>query len=86
MKMPTVGWAFFGLAVFVLISYVLSLGIFVGSTTRFNPRDGDERSYHSYHCQYLYLSGVRTTFGHGTGSTPEEATEVGFCPTFGPKD
>ena len=84
MRLPPVGWAFFGFAVLVVIFYGLSLGIFVGSSTKYNTSKGGG-DFYSLECRYLYLSGVRTIWGGGTGLTPEEAAHDGFCPTFGPK-
>jgi hypothetical protein len=85
MKLPPVGWAFFALAVLALIFYGLDRGIFIGSEVRFNERAAQQGgSYYSYECRYLYLSGIRTVFGSGTGKTEDEAASEGFCPTFGP--
>ncbi len=83
MRLPPVGWAFFSLAVFVVAFYGLSLGIFIGSETEYNVSNGSQNFY-ALECRYLYLSGIRKVFGGGTGHTPEEAANDGFCPTFGP--
>ena len=61
MKVPTVGWAFFGLAVLVLAGYVLNRGIFIGSDVRqstFKYRDGSSEQQYVKHCRYLHFTGI----------------------------
>jgi hypothetical protein len=81
MKIPTVGWAFFGLTMVVLIVYALSLGVFVGSEIEY--KQGNSSSYYAGNCKYLYLSGIRKVWGGTTGQTPKIAAEDLFCPVFG---
>lgn len=74
------GWAFFGLLAVLLFGYVLTRGLFVGSTTKFNPSSSG-RGFYSYECRYLYPDGVRLKWGGGTGASPEEASnDGGYCP------
>ena len=60
MKFPPVGWAFFGLAVVVLLGYVLNRGIFIGS----DVKPGIHNSTNGYvtlfqkRCKYLHFAGV----------------------------
>ena len=83
MRVPAVGWAFFGLAVLILIICALSLGIFVGSEETFHPGDQFHR-YYSHTCRYLYLTGIRRVSGGVMpADTAEEAAANGFCPVFG---
>ena len=82
MRIPTVGWAFFGLAVVILVGYLLNLGIYIGSDTEaFSYNDRPGRILYKKNCRYLYLSGTRE-IQVGLGSTPGEA-EQGFCRPFG---
>ena len=85
MKLPPVGWAFFGLAVVILIGYLLTIGVFVGSVITADPRADGEFLY-SRDCHYLHLSGIRTVWNHGAVGTSRpqvEASSNGFCPPFG---
>jgi hypothetical protein len=80
MRIPTVGWAFFGLTVFVLLVYALSLGVFVGTEVRWI--DSSTGGFYSGDCKYLYLSGLRKVWGGSTGKTPVNVAEETFCPVF----
>lgn len=83
MKIPTVGWAFFGLTVVILTGYLLNRGIYVGSSIRmkYNEvryKDGSAQlPYFNKYCQYLYLNGVREEWT--TGSFERDEAEDGFC-------
>ena len=62
MKVPPVGWAFFGLAVFVLIGYLLNRGIFIGSDIQrvsFKMSDGSLSPKYVKNCRYLHFTGTR---------------------------
>jgi len=52
------GWSFFGLIVVVMLSYGLTRGLYVGSTTQYNAGVGANTAYYSYHCKYLYADRV----------------------------
>jgi hypothetical protein len=80
MKLPTVGWAFFGLTLFIAIVYALSIGVNVRSTIKFNARNGE--GYYSGECTYLYLSGVRTVDSGTVGATPSIVADQMFCHVF----
>jgi hypothetical protein len=61
MRIPSVGWAFFGLVLIVLVGYVLDRGILVGSYV--NPHYfqtvGTEKLYVYFKkCRYLHFGGV----------------------------
>ncbi len=60
MKMPPVGWAFFGLAVLVLAGYVLNRGIFIGSDVRSSVHTSSTGyvTLFQKHCRYLHFTGT----------------------------
>jgi hypothetical protein len=75
MRIPTVGWAFFGVVVLVLVGYVLNRGIFIGSDIRqvsFKMNDGTLSPKHVKHCKYLHFTGVRDNALWGTDTFEEE--------------
>jgi hypothetical protein len=74
MKIPTVGWAFFGLAVLVVAGYVLNRGLYIGSTIE----RGTDGTLWFKTCHYLYLNGVRDVMSWHFAKTREEAESV-FC-------
>jgi len=67
MKIPSVGWAFFALAVIVLIGYVLNRGIYIGSEVRRSPYG------YAKHCRYLHFAGAKDGLAFFSEPTPEEA-------------
>jgi hypothetical protein len=61
MRMPTIGWAFFGLAVLIPAGYVLDRGIFIGSEVQreVSAFDGRNAEYvYTKHCYYLHFAGI----------------------------
>jgi hypothetical protein len=84
MKLPPVGWAFFGLAVVVLAGYVLNRGIFIGSDVR--PRaltltGGQMVTVYSKHCRYLHFTGFSDDRSLGENDTAK--ADAYLCPMFG---
>jgi hypothetical protein len=75
MKIPTIGWAFFALAVVVLAGYVLNRGLYVGSTI--DGRFINGNASYRQRCHYLYLNGVRDESGFWMED--RELTNF-FCP------
>ena len=62
MKLPPVGWAFFGLAVVILAGYVLNRGLFIGSEMLPEPitlMDGRKLTLYSKRCHYLHFAGIK---------------------------
>jgi hypothetical protein len=83
MKLPPVSWAFFGLAVAILVGYLLTIGIFAGTEVT-SQRVSDGLLY-SKECRYLYLNGTRLVFNNGAVGRDREEVEdssEGFCPPF----
>lgn len=80
MRIPTVGWAFFGLAVAILIGFLLNIGIYIGADFA-TERSLDGKIFYSKNCRYLYLNGTRDIWSGGVGDTPEEASadKGSFC-------
>jgi hypothetical protein len=61
MRIPSAGWAFFGLALVVLIGYVLDRGILVGSylNPHYFQTVGQEKLYVYFKkCRYLHFGGM----------------------------
>jgi hypothetical protein len=62
MRVPSVGWAFFGLAVLALTGYVLNRGIYIGSDTTAEREEiisGVSKRVYKKYCRYLHFAGVR---------------------------
>lgn len=84
MQIPTVGWAFFGLVIVTLVGYLLTIGIFIGSSI--TPFQYAGKINYSRQCNYLYLSGTRAKFAGVVGRTRddvENSDESYFCAPFG---
>jgi hypothetical protein len=81
MRIPSVGWAFFGLAVVVLLGYVLDRGILVGTALLPQMTTVGDRVDYSYfkQCKYLHFGGVDDVDGF---SDRQEAAEKEVCPMF----
>jgi hypothetical protein len=61
MRLPSVGWAFFGMAVFIPAGYVLYRGILIGSEVQreLAPLNGRNAEYiYTKHCYYLHFAGI----------------------------
>jgi hypothetical protein len=71
MKIPSVGWAFFGLAVVILAGYVLNRGIYIGSYAT-SQRHSSGMMFYGKTCRHLHFTGI-TESSRTTSTTPEEA-------------
>ena len=82
MRVPTIGWAFFALVIALIIGYLLTIGIFIGSV--FTPFQYGNQTHYSRQCNYLYLSGTRYKFSGAVGPTRQDVeNETYFCAPFG---
>ena len=75
-RIPSVGWAFFGLAVVIYVVYLLNRGVYIGDVFK---QDGSD--YYRI-CKYLHLTGISTSVAHDSiGRMSEVAPAKGlFCP------
>ena len=79
MKVPPVGWAFFGLAVLVLAGYVLNRGVLVGSDTRhefYTMSDGTIEAKYVKYCNYLHFGGSREDSLWGNKNSADAEKEI----------
>jgi hypothetical protein len=76
-RIPSVGWAFFGLAVVMNVVYLLNRGVYIGDAF---GRDGSGHYYRV--CKYLHLTGISITFAQNAfGQTYDDAPAQDlFCP------
>ena len=79
MHWSTVSRAVLWLAGVVLVGYLFSRGVYVGSITMLNTASG--LLVYEKRCHYLYLNGVRDT--HINASLDEADTQRTFCPLLG---
>ena len=82
--MKALGWAFFGLAVIILVGYVLNRGFYVGQEVRrepFTAQDGSRHLFYNKYCRYVQLTGVQEKTMTWTATSIEEA-ERPLCPMF----
>ena len=79
MKVSSIGWLVFGLAVIVLIGFLLNRGLYVGSTIDVSMRQGEGKSLYSKSCRYLHLDGVHGITNQGLESPSREASESTPC-------
>lgn len=76
MKVPSVGWAFFGLAVVLIVGVLLNKGVFIGSSI--SPRVLDNGGfYFRKNCNYLFLTGTKVDWH--SADNYAEAEEI-LCP------
>jgi hypothetical protein len=78
MRLSSLRWPLFGLAVIVLIGYVLNRGLYVGSTIDVSMREGEGKFLYSKSCHYLYLDRVRD-ITNGSESPARERAESTSC-------
>jgi hypothetical protein len=79
MRVPKVGWAFFGLAVVIYAVYLLNRGIFIGSIVV--PAQGsfpDGRTLQFKECEYLHLTGISLV--QAGSDFDRNVAEGFFCP------
>jgi hypothetical protein len=83
MKVPPIGWAFFGLAVTVGLIYLLNRGVYVGSTVRMHESrihlqtQDIAKEYYDKYCYYLFWNDLREDWS--TGSFDRHEAQNGFC-------
>jgi hypothetical protein len=82
MKLSSLGWLFLGIAVVVLVGYLLNRGLYVGSTIDVSMREGEGKFLYSKSCHYLYLSGMRDV-SNGSESRSREGAESVSCALLG---
>jgi hypothetical protein len=79
MRWSIVSRAFLTLAGVVLVGYLLSRGVYVGSNTILDSASG--LVVYEKRCHYLYLNGIRDI--RMNAGLDEEDTQRGFCPLLG---
>ena len=79
MRWSTVSRAILTLAGVVLVGYLLSRGVYVGSNTILDSASG--LLVYEKRCHYLYLNGVRDV--RMSPGLDEEEAQRGFCPLLG---
>jgi hypothetical protein len=82
MKLSSFGWPLFALAVIVVAGYLLSRGLYIGSTIDVSMRQGEGKFLYSKNCRYLYLTGVRDVTG-GSETPSREGAESTSCALLG---
>jgi hypothetical protein len=83
MTLAKLRWPVLGLIVIVLGSYVLTRGLYIGSTIDVSMRQGEGKFLYSKSCRYLYLSGVRDTGGSSESPSREGAEAMPCAPLGG---
>jgi hypothetical protein len=78
MKRSSLGWLVFGLAIVVLIGFLLSRGLYIGSVIDVSMRQGEGKFLYSKSCHYLHLDGVRDV-STGTETPSRESAEAISC-------
>jgi hypothetical protein len=79
MRWSTVSRAILTLAGVVLVGYLLSRGVYVGSNTILDSASG--LLVYEKRCHYLYLNGIRDI--RINAGLDEEDAQRGFCPLLG---
>jgi hypothetical protein len=79
MRWSTVSRAVLTLVGVVLVGYLLSRGVYVGSNTILDSASG--LVVYEKRCHYLYLNGVRDI--RMNAGLDEENAQRGFCPLLG---
>src|SRR3984957_2027579 len=74
-KPSSLGWSLLGLAV-IALAYVLSKGLYVGSTIDVSMRQGEGKFLYSKSCRYLYLDGVRNISAGSETPSREDAQAI----------
>ena len=82
MKPSSYGWLFLGLAVVVLVGFLLNRGLYIGSAIDVSMRQGEGKFLYSKSCHYLYLNGVRDITS-GLESPSREGAESTACALLG---
>jgi hypothetical protein len=82
MTLAKLRWPVLGLVVIVLGGYVLTQGLYIGSTIDVSMRQGEGKFLYSKSCRYLYLTGVRD-IGNSSESPSREGAEAMPCAALG---
>jgi hypothetical protein len=82
MNLAKLRWPVLGLIVVVLGTYVLTKGLYIGSTIDVSMRQGEGKFLYSKSCRYLYLTGVRD-LGNSSESPSREGAEAAPCAPLG---
>jgi hypothetical protein len=86
MKRSSLGWSLLGLAVVILAAYILSRGLYVGSTIDVSMRQGEGKFLYSKNCHYLYFTGLRNVTNNSGESPSREGAESMSCAPLGNLD
>jgi hypothetical protein len=78
MKRSSLAWLIFGLTIVVLIGFLLSRGLYVGSAIDVSMRQGEGKFLYSKSCHYLYLNGVHD-IGTGSETPSREGAKAITC-------
>jgi hypothetical protein len=82
MKLSSLRWPSFGLALIVLVGFLLNEGLYVGSAIDVSMRQGEGKFLYSKSCHYLYLNGVRD-INNGVEQPSRESAESTSCAPLG---
>ncbi len=78
MKRSSLGWLIFGLAIIVLLGFLLNRGVYVGSAIDVSMRQGEGKFLYSKSCHYLYLDGMRN-ISAGSETPSREGAQAISC-------
>ena len=76
MKRSSFGWLIVGLAIVVLLGFLLHRGLYVGSAIDVSMRQGEGKFLYSKSCRYLYLDGVRNISAGSETPSREDAQAI----------
>ena len=82
MTLAKLRWPVLGLIVIAVCGYVLTRGLYIGSTIDVSMRQGEGKFLYSKSCRYLYLTGVRD-IGSGSESPSRPDAEATPCAPLG---
>jgi len=82
MTLAKLRWPVLGLIVIAVCGYVLTRGLYIGSTIDVSMRQGEGKFLYSKSCRYLYLTGVRD-IGSGAESPSRQDAEAAPCTPLG---
>jgi hypothetical protein len=85
MTLARLRWPVLGLIVIVVGGYVLTRGLFIGSTIDVSMRQGEGKFLYSKTCRYLTLTGVRD-IGSSSESPARGTAESMPCAPLGHSD
>ena len=82
MTLAKLRWPVLGLIVIAVCGYVLTRGLYIGSTIDVSMRQGEGKFLYSKSCHYLYFNGVRD-ITNGLESPSRESAESTACAPLG---